>query len=93
MSPKKSCFLVALAATLVLACSMSAFGGKPPVLSYQVIQLDLVDQDSVAYAYSMANNVSSPSQGSRQVVGYVRHGRPSYPRVLDDQGRQRQSPV
>ena len=67
----KSCFLAGLAAILVLACGMPAFGGKPPALSYQIIQLDLVDQDSVAYAYSMANDISSPSQGSRQVVGYV----------------------
>ena len=67
----KSCFLVGLAATLVLACGMPAFGGKPPEISYQIVQLDLVDQDGVAYAYSKANDVSSPSQGSRQVVGYV----------------------
>ena len=32
-----------LAATLVLACGMPALGGKPPAPSYQILQLDLVD--------------------------------------------------
>ena len=50
---QKSCFLVALAITLLLACGLPALGGKPPakppVLSYQILQLDLVDQDNVTY--------------------------------------------
>ena len=82
---QKSCFLAVLAATLVLACGIPAFGGKPPAPSYQILQLDLVDQDGVAYGYSMANDISSPSQGPRQVVGYVGADvRPRCPRVLDD---------
>ena len=65
---QKSCFLVGLAATLVLACSMPALGGKPPVLSYQILPLDLG-----TYAHSIANDVSDPSESEipRQVVGYV----------------------
>ena len=91
----KSCFLAGLAATLdagLAACPRLA--ASRPAPSYQVLQLDLVDQDGVAYGYSMANDVSSPSQGPRQVVGYVRrHVRPRCPRVLDDQCRRWHGPV
>ena len=53
---QKSCFLAVLAATLVLACGIPAFGGKPtnpPAISYQIVQLDL-DAAGVTYARSGA---------------------------------------
>ena len=70
----KSCFLVGLAATLVLVCGMPAFGGKPPAPSYQILQLDLVDDEhGVTYELSNAYDISNPSDSEipRQVVGFV----------------------
>ena len=70
---RKSCFLVGLAATLVLACGMPAFGGKPPKPSYLIRQLDLVDQSGVEYVYSGASDVNDPveTDGPYQAVGMV----------------------
>ena len=68
----KSCCLVGLAATLTLVCGTPALGGKPPVLSYQVLQLDL-DAAGITYADSHAYDISNPSERTtpRQVVGDV----------------------
>ena len=67
---QKSCFLAVLAATLVLACGIPALGGKPPkppAISYQIVQLDLVDAAGVAYTRSFANGINRQCQ----VVGLV----------------------
>ena len=68
----KSCCLVGLAATLALVCGTPALGGKPPVLSYQILQLDL-DAAGITYADSLAYDISNPSERTtpRQVVGDV----------------------
>ena len=66
----KSCFLAGLAAALVLANGLQAFGGKPtkpPAISYQIVQLDLADSAGVTYTRSFANGINR--QG--QVVGLV----------------------
>jgi uncharacterized membrane protein len=52
----------------VLACGLPASGAKPPKLSYQIHELDLVDQQNVTYPSSQAVGINS--QG--QVVGGVR---------------------
>ncbi len=69
----KSSFLAVLVATLALACGTPALGGKPPAPSYQILQLDLVDDDNVEYATSNASDITNPNESAipRQVVGSV----------------------
>lgn len=64
---QKSCFPAVMAATLVLTCGIPALGGKPPAISYQIVQLALVDAAGVTYTRSGAAGINS--QG--QVVGHV----------------------
>lgn len=64
---QKSRFLAVLTATLAVACGIPAFAAKPPKLSYQILQLDLVEPNGVVYTRSFAYGISS--QG--QVVGGV----------------------
>jgi uncharacterized membrane protein len=66
----KSCFLAGLAAALMLASGLQAFGGKPtkpPTISYQIVQLDLADSAGATYTGSVANGINR--QG--HVVGLV----------------------
>jgi uncharacterized membrane protein len=64
----KSCFLAGLTAMLVLSCGMPAFSGKPPAISYQIVQPDLGP-----YQRNFANGISNRDATSdrSQVVGAV----------------------
>lgn len=66
-NPQRFWRWLAIAVAIGLVGSSAALAAKPPKLAYQILQLDLVDQWGVAYAESVAYDISD--QG--QVVGYV----------------------